>query len=62
MTSRGRGYHEREKREQAKHSQPPPSLDHLVEVVRGVAGDEIAEQYRALHEAGERDAGERAER
>jgi hypothetical protein len=54
MTGRGRGYHEREKREEAKRSQPPPSLDHLVEVVRGVAGDQAAEQYRALHEAGER--------
>jgi hypothetical protein len=46
MTSRG---HEYEKREEAKRSQPRPSLDHLVKVVRREAGDEIAEMYRKLN-------------
>ncbi|HEY3260137.1 MAG TPA: hypothetical protein VGJ95_07685 [Pseudonocardiaceae bacterium] len=53
MTSRGRGYLEREKQAEAKRSQPPPSLDHLVEVVRSVGGDQVAEQHRTLNEPAE---------
>jgi hypothetical protein len=50
MTSWPRGHFDREKRAEAQRSRPPPSLDRLVEVVRDVAGDQTAEQYKALNE------------
>jgi len=50
MTSRPRGHFDREKRAEAQQSQQPPSRDRLVEVVRDVAGDQAAEQYKALNE------------
>jgi len=50
MTSWPRGHVDREKQAEAQRSQPPPSLDRLVEVVREVAGDRAAEQYKVLNE------------
>lgn len=52
MTSNryARGHAEREQHKAAKQAQPPPSLDHLVEVVRSVGGDETAEIFRTLNE------------
>jgi hypothetical protein len=50
MTSWPRGHFDREQRAEAQREQPPPSLDRLVEVVREVAGDQAAGQYKALNE------------
>ncbi|HEY3258706.1 MAG TPA: hypothetical protein VGJ95_00315 [Pseudonocardiaceae bacterium] len=46
----GRGHVGREQRAAAKRAQLRPSLDHLVEVVRATAGDQIAEEYRRLQQ------------